>query len=151
MLGFRSQNLTDWVGYGLAIGAILVSLVAIILTWYWRRDDHGLLAETKVIVEALGPAVQGIEAQVQELRSAQRTTNAAVSSLQQARGLGQFSSAVRAEARSAPSPAAISAREVRRQQSLALKAQKFRWQQTKDLAKAVRWVLDKLDSGDDEE
>jgi hypothetical protein len=55
----------DWLGYALGIAGVAVAAFAWLLVWLWRRDDHALTAETKVLVTALGTAVDGIEAQFQ--------------------------------------------------------------------------------------
>lgn len=140
--------MTDWVGYGLEVAAVVIVIGAILVSWLWRRADRSLLSETKVLVEALGPAVQGIEGQVQKLRADQRSTADQVSAIQRASGSGTSRATVKAVAGPPTAPQAVVGRELRRQQAQVLKEQKFRWQQTKDLAKAIRWVLERLDEDD---
>jgi hypothetical protein len=141
--------MSDWLGYGIGIGAAVIAAAAILLGWRWRRDDHSLLQETKVLVTALGPAVEGIEAQVQRLRSDLKSTNQAVSSIQRVGGGGQVGATTQIVNRPAQTLSGTSARQIRLQQAQALKEQKFRWKQTKDLAKAIRWVLERLDDDED--
>lgn len=146
----EASVLTDWFGYALGIAALAFAVVAILVAWRWRKSDHSLLSETQVLVKALGPAVQGIEAQIQTLRTDLKSTNQTLSSIQRVRSGGQIGPTPQLVVRPAATPAAVSARQLRLQQAQALKQQKFRWQQTKDLAKAIGWVLDRLDDEDEE-
>jgi hypothetical protein len=142
--------MTDWLSYGIGIGAIVIATAAIFLGWRWRRDDHSLLQETKVLVTALGPAVEGIETQIQKLRSDLKSTNRAVSSIQRAGGGGQFGATAQVVVGPPKPPSGIAARQIRLQQAQALKEQRFRWKQTKDLAKALRWVFERLDEDEED-
>jgi hypothetical protein len=136
--------MTDWLSYAVGIGAVGVATLAIILAWRWRRDDRSLLQETKVLVEALAPAVEGIEAQVQKLQLYLKSTSRTLSSMPVARSGFQTAANTRMPVVPTPTRAAVSARQIRLQQAQALKEQRFRWQQTKDLARAIGWVLDRL-------